>query len=598
MKSPRVPAVVLEHVSVEYPHRTAPVLRNISLRLAAGEHAIIFGPSGAGKSTLLQLLAGVIPHSVVATLTGNVTVCDRQTAETEVAELSRHVSVLNQDPESSICLPDVEQELALPLENRGVAPHLIPARISTALNAVNAHALRSRETARLSGGEGQRIALAASLIVEPELLLLDEPTSMLDAEGIASVRDAMAEAVGKYGPAVVLVEHRIDEFAGPAGLAGLPERAIVLSSDGDILADGPTEAVLAQEAPELMAAGCWLPLESELQAVFNVPGGLGSAEVLAGLLALAAPDADALGAAALDAAAPDATAPAPAVKRETQPCRGEVVLAAEGLWISRTILPAGRRARNLRRRPSASVPPDENEVLLRNINLDLHAGEIVAVLGANGVGKTSLLLSLAGLLTPVAGAVTGQRPGMVFQNPEHQFVSTTVRGEVGYGVDPGAPIEELLSEHRLAHLAEQNPYRLSGGEKRRLSVAAMLAHSRPALLADEPTFGLDRRATIAAISAFRAAATKGTAIVLSSHDLRTVATLAHRAVVIAEGTVIADAPVFEVLRDRETLARARITLPPLIEWLLDAAGDDSAIRRVLDGLDAKVSASDREKVRL
>jgi energy-coupling factor transporter ATP-binding protein EcfA2 len=249
------------------------------------------------------------------------------------------------------------------------------------------------------------------------------------------------------------------------------------------------------------------------------------------------------------------------------------------------------------RRPPKVVPAG-NDALLCDIDLELHAGEIVALLGANGVGKTSLLLSLAGLLAPAAGVVTGQRPGMVFQNPEHQFVSTTVRGEVGYGVDPGVPIEELLAEHRLAHLAEQNPYRLSGGEKRRLSVAAMLAHSRPALLADEPTFGLDRRATIAAISAFRAAATKGTAILLSSHDVRTVATLAHRAVVIAEGTVIADAPVFQVLRDRETLARARISLPPLIEWLLDAAGDDRAIRRVLDGLDAKVPAPDRGEVRL
>ena len=591
MKSPQVPAVVLEQVSVEYPHRTAPVLRNISLRLAAGEHIIVLGPSGSGKSTLLQLLTGVIPHSVVATLTGDVTVCGRQTRETEVAELSRQVSVLNQDPESSICLPDVEQELALPLENRGVAPSLIPARISTALNAVNAHALRSREIARLSGGEGQRIALAASLIVEPELLLLDEPTSMLDAEGIASVREAIAEAVGKYCPAVVLVEHRVDEFAGPAGLAGLPERAIVLDADGNIRADGPTEAVLAQEAPELLAAGCWLPLESELQAVFNVQGGLGSAEVLAGLLALAAPGAAASG------ATTGVTAPEP-VAQEEQPGRGEAVLAAEGLWVSRTAPPIKRRAGSLRRHPSPRVPPAGSEGLLRDINLELHAGEIVALLGANGVGKTSLLLSLAGLLAPAAGAVTGRRPGMVFQNPEHQFVSTTVRGEVGYCVDPGAPIEELLAEHRLAHLAEQNPYRLSGGEKRRLSVAAMLAHSRPVLLADEPTFGLDRRATIAAISAFRAAATKGTAIVLSSHDLRTVATLAHRAVVIAEGTVIADAPLFEVLRDRETLARARLTLPPLIEWLLDAAGDNNAIRRVLDGLDAKVSASDREKVRL
>jgi energy-coupling factor transport system ATP-binding protein len=237
-------------------------------------------------------------------------------------------------------------------------------------------------------------------------------------------------------------------------------------------------------------------------------------------------------------------------------------------------------------------------MLLQNINLELHAGEIVAVLGANGVGKTSLLLSLAGLLTPAAGQVTGARPGMVFQNPEHQFVSTTVRGEVGYGVASGYLVEDLLVEHRLEHLADQNPYSLSGGEKRRLSVAAMLAHSRTALLADEPTFGLDRRATIAAIGAFRAAAAEGRAVLLSSHDLRTVATMAHRAVVVAEGTIIADAPIFEVLRDREALARAGLTLPPLIDWLLDTVGTADAIRRILHRLDGMVAGTVLKEVRL
>ena len=207
---------------------------------------------------------------------------------------------------------------------------------------------------------------------------------------------------------------------------------------------------------------------------------------------------------------------------------------------------------------------------LRNVNVELRRGEITALLGANGTGKTSLLLTLAGLLPPAEGTVLGARPGMVFQNPEHQFVAHTVAEEIRHGLPDAAPdfFNHLLEQHRLTHLADQSPFRLSGGEKRRLSVAAMLAHERPSLLADEPTFGLDRRDTIATASAFKQAAAAGSAILFSSHDLRTVAALADRAVVIAERTVIADGAVFDVLRDPDILAPAGLRLPPLLDWLL------------------------------
>lgn len=540
------PAVTMDAVSVTFPRRAEPVLRDVSLALAPGEQVIVLAPSGAGKSTLLRTLTGVIPHSIVVTLTGTVEICGRSTAHSSVVELSRQVSVLSQDPGSALCLPDVEQELALPLENRGVDPREISGRINTALEAVGAGALRLRKTAQLSGGEAQRVALAASLIAEQHVLLLDEPTSMLDAEGVTSVREAIAGAVDTYRPAVILVEHRVDEFAGPRGLAGLPARAVVLSDDGRILADGPTVTVLQSAAPALHAAGCWLPLETELQAVFGIPGGLDSVEVRAGLSELAAP-----------------------AGGETAAGSGEVVLRATGLVVGR----AGGKA------------------LLRNVNLEVRAGEIIAVLGTNGSGKTSLLLTLAGLLATKAGQVHGARPGMIFQNPEHQFVSQSVRGEIGHGLpaDSMEVVDALLAEHRLAHLAAQNPHRLSGGEKRRLSVAAMLAHDRPSLLADEPTFGLDRRATIGTMGAFRAAARDGRAIMFSSHDLRTVATLAHRVIVIADGTVIADGAVFEVLRDQKVLARAGVIVPTLIRWLLESYDSPTAIRRILDKLDATVT---------
>lgn len=542
-----LPVVVADQISVSFPRRSGPVLNDVSLALAPGEQLIVFAPSGAGKSTLLRALTGVIPQSVVATLTGTVEVCGHSTASTPVVELARHVSVLAQDPSSALCLPDVEQELALPLENRGVDPQVISGRIDSALAAVGATALRLRKTGQLSGGEAQRVALAASLIAEQDVLLLDEPTSMLDAMGISAVRAAIASAVGAYRPAMLLVEHRVDEFAGSRGLAGLPVRAIVLGDGGQILADGPTETVLHGAAPALHAAGCWLPLEAELQAIFGITGGLSSPGVRGAL-----------------------TECATSAAGESANEYGDVVLSASGLAI-------GRRA---------------EKGPLHNVNLELRAGEIVAVLGANGSGKTTLLLTMAGLLDPQSGSVHGARPGMIFQNPEHQFVATSVRSEVGHGMpaDSTAAIDALLAEHHLTHLASQNPYRLSGGEKRRLSVAAMLAQDRPSLLADEPTFGLDRRATITTMAAVRAAANDGRAIMFSSHDLRTVATLAHRVVVIAAGTLIADGPALTVLRDHSVLARANITLPPLIDWLLESFDSNRVIQHILDHLDATVSA--------
>ncbi|MET4583322.1 energy-coupling factor transporter ATP-binding protein EcfA2 [Conyzicola nivalis] len=571
----------IEAVTVAFTRRRDPVLRDVCLDLAPGEQVLVLGSSGAGKSTLLQLVSGVIPHSVVATVDGTVTVGGVDTRDTTVVELSRTVGLLAQDPASGVCLPTVEEEVALPLENRAVDPAAISGRIDTALAAAGVGHLRERRTARLSGGEGQRVSLAAALVAEPAVLLLDEPTSMLDSAGVAAVRSAIASSVARYAPAVILVEHRLDEFAGRAGLDALPGRSIVLDAAGAVAADGPTREVLSVHGRDLIAAGCWLPLESELDAVFGgrsgaAPShtGLSSPGVRAGLLEFAG--------------ATEIASPVLAATELAAP-----VLAATGLAVSRERRP--RRTREPRRpRRGRDARPEPFAPVLAGVDLEVRPGEIVALLGANGAGKSTLLLTLAGLLPPAAGTVVGARPGMVFQNPEHQFVAHTVAGEIGFGLAPGpatdALVARLLDDHGLAHLAQQHPHRLSGGEKRRVSVAAMLAHGRAVLLADEPTFALDRRATIGVTSALRAAATDGTAVVFSSHDLRTVATLADRAVVIAEGGVVADGPVFDVLRDASALESASIELPALVEWLLQNAGSDAGVRRALLRLDEQVPA--------
>ncbi|WP_083652815.1 ABC transporter ATP-binding protein [Serinicoccus sp. CNJ-927] len=569
--SPAGAVVRLAGVSVTFAARRDPVLRDVSLRLAPGEQVVLLGPSGSGKSTVLHTVTGVVPHTVPAQVEGEVTVAGTPTGDTTVVERSRHLGVLAQDPSAGVCLPVVEQELALPMENDAVEPGEIDARIDAALEMVGVAHLRARATSQLSGGESQRVALAAATVTRPQVLLLDEPTSMLDGDGVGAVRAALSRVVGRQGAATVLVEHRLDEWAGDRGVAALPGRAVVLDESGRVAADGPTEDVLALHGPRLHAMGCWLPLETELRALTGAAGGLAHADNVALLERLADQGAEEAG----PAPVPDPLHPAARTD-------DAVLLSASGLAVARTTL-----AR--RRREPAARP------VLAGVDLQVRPGEVVAVLGANGVGKTTLLLTLAGLLPPAAGGVAGPRPGLVFQNPEHQFVASSVRAEVAHGLravtDGGLDgvVDRQLRRHRLEHLADQNPFRLSGGEKRRVSLAAMLAHERRVLLADEPTLGLDRRDAIAVASTLADVAAGGGAVVLASHDLRLVATVATRVLVLGEGGVLTDAPTARALGDEAVLDRARVRLPALVGWLVHHRPAD--LRTVLRGLDRNVAVA-------
>ncbi|HJF15492.1 MAG TPA: energy-coupling factor ABC transporter ATP-binding protein [Enteractinococcus helveticum] len=471
--TPSQPLVELRGFTAVDPRTNRVLLNDINLTVHPGEQLLLLGASGAGKSTLLDAIRGVVPHSVPLNISGDCFVAGQPVITKTVAELSRTVGNVPQDPHASITLPLVEDEIALTLENHGIDPAEIGGRVHKILASVDAEHLLHHRTQSLSGGWVQRIATVAALAAEPSVVLADEPTSMLDGAGVAAVMQVLTELTGHDG-ALILVEHRLDELAdGP----GLPERTVVIDG-GRIQADGPTDRVLAEHADQLEANGVWTP--GVRLPVYKVP--------------------------TIDAAA------APLL-----------------------------RAANLTVRPASKADP-----VVTNINLDIHAGERIAVMGANGTGKTTLLMALAGLLAS-DGEITGRPPVMVFQNPEHQFLAHSVHDELRFGLTPDehteAAIQRLSTAFGIDHLADLNPFRLSGGEKRRLSVATGLLAAQhrtepTVLLADEPTFGLDRAATTTMLNELATHANSGGAVVIITHDHRLAQAWATRTITVAQKALI------------------------------------------------------------
>jgi energy-coupling factor transport system ATP-binding protein len=384
-----------------------------------------------------------------------------------------NVGILFQDPETQLVMARSGDDVAFGLENRGVPAEDIWPRVDDALRRVGFPYRKDRPTAALSGGEQQRLALAGVLAPRPGLLLLDEPTANLDPVGAALVRDAVARACDA-DTTVILVEHRVAE-ALP-----LIDRVVVLDPGGGVRADGPPAAVFAAHGDRLAAEGVWVPGH-----------------------------------------------PLPARAAVSPPT--DLLVRAEAVTVTHRLPPA---------------------------TLTVRAGEAVAVTGPNGSGKSTLALALGGLLAPSSGRIRAfdrtkpphewraaaltQEIGSVFQNPEHQFVTPRVADELALGPRRlgriAQPIvDELLERLRLTHVAGANPFTLSGGEARRLSVATALATAPRLLVLDEPTFGQDRRTWIELVDLLARLRDDGHGIVAVTHDAAFVTALADRALALDPG---------------------------------------------------------------
>lgn len=522
----------------------------VSFDIAAGEVVLLLGPSGSGKSTLTLALNGLLPQAVPANVTGAVEVDGLDTQTTTVAELSTRVAMVFQDPDAQLVTGTVFDEVAFGPENLRMPVPDVLARAERALRRVGLWERRAENPDRLSGGGRQRLAIACALAMGSPLLVLDEPTANLDPAGIDEVYAALAEVVAAGDRAILLVEHNLD------AAVGFVDRVVVLDHDGRLVADGTVDDVLRGRAEHLHEMGVWLPV-STIAALR-----LRRAGFVLDPLPLTPDELRA----ALDAT------PAPALAFSPKPPLGRMwAEGGEGEHRGITV-------RNLTLRRGGSE-------VLHGVDLDIARGAFVAVVGANGAGKTSLIQALAGVVSPPKGTVhvdgmdvgrtdartLSARIGFVFQNPEHQFIAPTAFDEIAHGLRrQHLPDDEvrtrtlaLLDRFGLADKAGSHPFLLSGGQKRRLSVGTALVAGAPVLVLDEPTFGQDRARADELLSLLSELNAEGTTIVVVTHDMQLVTDYADRTVVLADGRVLAHRSTADIFADDALIERAGLRPPPL-----------------------------------
>ena len=523
-----ITGLTLRHIG-----RRAPALRDLSLRWERGERLLLLGPSGSGKSTLALCLDGLIPHAMDAHWeSGSIRVDGAETRSTGLASLSSTVGVLFQDPETQLVMLEIDDEIAFGLENHAVpraamAERIAAARADTGLGGERA------PIAALSGGTKQRVALAAILALRARGIVLDEPTANLDPAGTREVLDAIERLVADRDRSLLIIEHRLDLVLRSI------DRVAVLDGEGRLALSGTPREVFVDAMDRLESLGVWIPQLRRLAAL------LGS---------------DAL---------PRDPAEAATVILERWPraTRAAVPAAAAGSPVVRASDLAYRYPGSPRR-------------ALDGVSITVGQGELVAIVGANGAGKSTLGLVLAGALAPGAGAV--ERVGsvaFVFQYPEHQFVARTVADELRVtlrarrlGPDEVERIAGgLLERAGLRALADANPFTLSHGQKRRLSVATALATEAAALILDEPTFGQDERNAGLLLETLELLRAEGRALVAITHDLALVADHATRAVALDGGRIVFDGAPATLFADEGLLTRCALRRPPVAEAFRIAA---------------------------
>ena len=491
-------------VTVTYPEADTPVLADVDLTIDEGELCLVIGRTGSGKSTLLRCINGLVPHFSGGRLTGHVLVAGRDTRECRPRDLADVVGFVGQDPLSGFVTDTVEDELAYAMESLGVSPAVMRKRVEETLDLLGLTDVRDRPLLSLSAGQQQRVAIGSVLTVHPQVLVLDEPTSALDPAAAEDVLAALTRLVHDLGVTVVLAEHRLERVVQYA------DRVVVVPGHGEQVESGAPADLLAHApvAPPVVELGRmlgWSPLPLSVRDARRAAGPLRDR---------------------LSALTP--TPPA-------RPSRAHAVAQLRGV-----------------------VATYGDVIALRGVDLDLHRGEIVALMGRNGAGKSTLLSLLGGLRRPRAGVVSvdsgpasGRRAfGLVPHEPTDLLWAQSVAAECADG-DRDAGVAAGTTRAILASLASGvddalHPRDLSEGERLALALAVVLVADPAVVALDEPTRGLDYPAKQQLVQTLRRLADDGHGVVIATHDVELAAEIADRIVVLADGEIVADGPATDV----------------------------------------------------
>jgi energy-coupling factor transport system ATP-binding protein len=519
--------IELSHVTYAYPDQPIPALADFSVTLRAGEFVLVVGPSGAGKSTFLRSLNGLVPHFYGGRWSGRITVSGRDPVDLAPRGMAGLVGFVFQDPEAQFVVDTVEDELAFAMENFGVPPATMRKRVEEVLDQMGIVGLRDRRISTLSGGEKQRVAIASVLALQPEILVLDEPTSQLDPQAAEEVLVALRHLNEDLGLTIVLSEHRLERVAQYADrVLWLPALGAppVLDEPRAVLADLPLVPPLVELGRKLG----WQPLP------LTIKEGRTFARRLAPSLE-------------------------PAPLAESQPSN---LQPATFQPATPTISVAGvRYAYNGHR-------------ALRGVDLNIAKGEFLAVLGRNGSGKSTLLKQMVGLLRPdegrvlVAGLDTRRADldeiikhvGYVPQQPASLLFADTLAAELAFtrkshGLPPDPDADHaLLARLGLASMAGRDARDLSGGEQQRAALASILVASPEIILLDEPTRGLDYEQKRVLARLLLEMKAEGKTIVMATHDVELAAACADRVALMAEGQVVVDGTARQVMSDSQVFS--------------------------------------------
>ena len=527
-----------DHVTFTYAEAPEPALRDVDLRIPGGELWLVIGETGSGKSTLLQAINGLVPHFTGGELLGSVEVDGLATSTHPPRELAATVGMVGQDPDAGFVTDVVEDELAYTMENLGVAPAVMRRRVEDVLDLLNLHPLRTRGLASLSSGQKQRVAIGAALTASPRVLVLDEPTSALDPGAAEEVLAALTRLVHDLGITVVTAEHRLERVLQYA------DRVAVVEG-GRVSVASPAEAMVgASVVPPVVALGRavgWSPLPLSVRDARRLADGLRSRLPVA-----------------------------PAVPPHHPPGGDPAVVPLRGAVVGATSRLGARYG---------------SVVALRDVSLDVRAGEVLAVMGRNGAGKSTLLAHLAGLREPTDGKVTidGQVPhrlkardlvrrvALVPADPGMLLYAETIDAECR-GADRDSALEPGTTRAAVERIVPgldpaAHPRDVSEGQRLGVALGVVLAPAPPLVLLDEPTRGLDYVAKARLVEILRELSASGHAVVMATHDVELVAEVAGRVVVLADGEVVADGPAREVVCHSPIFAPqvAKVLAPD--EWL-------------------------------